>query len=146
MAEVRDKTTDSVFQVIIWYYRGELIYPCELIDETLGLFSSLEKAENAIRDLPVESKYQRYYDTDMEYPEEANHISHFVIEEHAQDINAYYTETLTIRYYDEHGRYTGGRTVPENTPLTGIRSKKYSTASLRNSLPGLMHISDRRII
>lgn len=117
------ETIKSIFELKIIYYLGDLKYPIALKEERVGLFTSVEKAEEKLKALPKDkSRYSDYYEEDKDDPKRSAHIHHFSLQEITLDCDFRYT---TFRIYDEKGEFYNGLLVDPETPFYGRKAGDY---------------------
>lgn len=117
------ETIKSIFELKIIYYLGDLKYPIALKEERVGLFTSVEKAEEKLKTLPKDkSRYPNYYEEDKDDPKHNAHIHHFSLQEITLDDDFRYT---TFRIYDEKGEFYNGLLVDPETPFYGRNAGDY---------------------
>lgn len=107
----------TYFDVSMFTWNGVFKYPMEICKNAMGIFTSLEKAEDTIKNLKNNSYYSEYFSEDADFPDEMSHISHFEIIEKEHDSCC--SDYLTVRYYNIEGAFYGGRLVPEETQFRG---------------------------
>lgn len=110
----------TVHELMVFQYEGELVYPQEVVQETLGLFSTQEKTEAFLRQWLLEHEASEARVSDPS--QKATRLS-FEIREIRLDVEADQA-LLFSRVYDHSGNLIGCENERENEPFFGRRPEE----------------------
>lgn len=105
----------TVHELKVLQYEGELVYPQEVVQETLGLFSTREKAEAFLRQWLLEHEASEAKGRD---PSQKVILLSFEIQEIRLDVEANHAP-LFSRVYDRSGNLIGCENEHEKEPFFG---------------------------